>query len=283
MMKKILLIIIGSAFIAQAVYALHTYWIHSNPVEISYDDIVLGQDAQDESHSEEWFTDDEMDGTADSDNLSDPEENSLQLENPMQPVIEELEEENMPFEFTPNTLSRFMAINPDFNGWLSIDGTAIDYPVVRGRDNAFYLDHDFNREPHPFGSIFIDHRNLGMGQDDHTIIYGHYTQNGHMFADLEKFLSEDFVNENPTITFESLFGERTFELFSVHVAPADPFFINESFTNPDLNAYFETLEDLSLFDLNREFTGEEKLLTLISCNYTVDDGRIYVHAVEITE
>ncbi|EXJ22489.1 NPQTN specific sortase B [Alkalibacterium sp. AK22] len=283
MMKKILLIIIGSAFIAQAVYALHTFWVQSNPVEISYDDIVLGQNSQTEDwlSSDEEVTSDEAVSRGSSDDTSI--DSTDQDEDPMQQVMEELEEDNIPFAFSPNTLSRFMDINPDFNGWLNIENTAIDYPVVRGRDNSFYLDHDFNREPHPFGSIFIDHRNLGMGQDDHTIIYGHYTQNGHMFADLEKFLSEDFVNENPTITFESLFGERTFELFSVHVAPADPFFINESFTNPDLHAYFETLESQSLFDLGREFTGEEKLLTLISCNYTVDDGRIYVHAVEITE
>lgn len=120
------------------------------------------------------------------------------------------------------------------------------------------------------------------GHDQHTILYGHYTSYGNMFADLEKFLSEDFFNSNQTIVFQDLFTDRTYEIFSVHIAPADPYFINESFNTPDLTKYYEELKELSLFERERDFTGEEKLMTLISCNYTVNDGRVYVHAIEIT-
>lgn len=181
-----------------------------------------------------------------------------------------------------NSYSDNVTINQDFTDWLSISNTAIDYPVVKGRDNEFNLEHDFYKDQHPFGSIFMDYRNVGMGYDQHTILYGHYTSNGNMFADLEKFLSEDFFNSNQTIVFQDLFTDRTYEIFSVHIAPADPYFINESFNNPDLTAYYEELKELSLFERETDFTGEEKLMTLISCNYTVNDGRVYVHAIEIT-
>jgi len=129
----------------------------------------------------------------------------------------------------------------------------------------------------------MDYRNIGMGLDDHTILYGHYTQNGLMFADLEKYLSEEFTTENSTISFKEPYTDRTYEIFSVHVAPADSEYIRTSFKDDELEAYYEKLKGDSNFSIDSEFDSDQKLLTLISCNYTVDDGRVYVHAVEVTE
>ncbi|SFC52267.1 sortase, SrtB family [Alkalibacterium subtropicum] len=187
------------------------------------------------------------------------------------------------FSFLANPSADYYEMNADYVGWLKIGGTVIDYPVVRGQDNEFYLEHDFYKEEHILGSIFMDYRNIGMGLDDHTILYGHYTQTGLMFADLDKFLSEDFTKENPTISFQDPYTKRTYKIFSVHVTPAGSDYIRTSFDGNELKAYYEELKADSVYPIESEFKADQKLLTLISCNYSVDDGRVYVHAYEVTE
>lgn len=275
MKRAIALILIAAAFFLQLFSLLRTHYVQSNPSEVP---------SLEESATQQETSDNEENTAEDVENqsIANEPESDMDFEvNEFDALNEPIDESSLLFEFTPNDFSSYLSTNPDFTGWLSIDETAIDYPVVRGRDNEFYLDHDFYREKHPFGAIFMDHRNIGNGQDNHTIIYGHYTPNGHMFADLEKYLSEDFFNANRTITFRDIYAERTYEIFSVHVAPADAYFINESFRNPDMTDYLIDLNERSFHQADTEFTDDTRLLTLISCNYTVDDGRIYIHAVEV--
>lgn len=275
MKRTIALTLIAAAFFLQLFSLLRTHYVQSNPSEVP---------SLEESATQQETSENNENTAEDVENLSLANEPGSDMDfevNEFDALDEPIDESSLLFEFTPNVFSSYLSINPDFTGWLSIDETAIDYPVVRGRDNEFYLDHDFYREKHPFGAIFMDHRNIGNGQDNHTIIYGHYTPNGHMFADLEKYLSEDFFNANRTITFRDIYAERTYEIFSVHVAPADAYFINESFRNPDMTDYLIDLNERSFHQADTEFTDDTRLLTLISCNYTVDDGRIYIHAVEV--
>ena len=198
-------------------------------------------------------------------------------------TLEDAETKAETFSFLANPSAEYYALNSDYAGWIEVGGTVIDYPVVRGQDNEFYLEHDFYKEEHKLGSIFMDYRNIGMGMDDHTILYGHYTQSGLMFAELDKFLSEEFTNENPTISFTDPYTERTYKIFSVHVASADTDYIRTSFEGDDLETYYEKLKADSAFPIDSEFDEDMKMLSLISCNYTVDDGRVYVHAYEVTD
>lgn len=282
MKRNIALILIGSAFFLQLFFIVRTHYVQSNPVEV----LPLDQSGNQLEASElnDSSVSEDTSEAFESDLNSDQNQSDMSFNvNEFDTINESVDEESLLFEFAPNDFSSYLSMNPDFTGWLSIDDTAVDYPVVRGRDNEFYLDHNFYREKHPFGAIFMDYRNIGNGQDNHTIIYGHYTPNGHMFADLEKYLSEEFFNENRTITFRDIYTERTYEIFSVHVAPADAYFINESFRNPDMTDYLTDLNERSFHQTEIEFTDDTRVLTLISCNYTVDDGRIYIHAIEVDE
>ncbi|WP_423189243.1 class B sortase [Alkalibacterium sp. f15] len=200
-----------------------------------------------------------------------------------EPAADMDEEESDAFTFLSNPSAEYYSLNSDYVGWIEMADTAIDYPVVRGQDNEFYLEHDFYKEEHILGAIFMDYRNVGMGLDDHTILYGHYTKSGLMFADLDKYLSEEYTAGNSTIEFQDPYTKRKYQIFSVHVSPADAGYIRTSFKGNDLEAYYEDLKEASYFPIESEFDPDQKLLTLISCNYTVDDGRIYVHAYEITE
>jgi sortase B len=109
-------------------------------------------------------------------------------------------------------------INGDYVFWLTIDGTTIDYPVVRGADNETYLSRSFYGEDNKFGALFIDYRCVG-DYVPHIIVFGHNTQSGHMFGDLKNFLDEDFLKEHPTITVT--IGGRSVEYEIVKVRQTD--------------------------------------------------------------
>ena len=83
------------------------------------------------------------------------------------------------------------SLNSDYRFWINIGGTNIDYPVVQGTDNSFYLNHDFNKNYLPAGSIFLDYRN-DFENDSNSVIYGHHMRNSTMFGQIEKFKKEDF-------------------------------------------------------------------------------------------
>lgn len=186
--------------------------------------------------------------------------------------------------FKKNPSSEYYEINSDYMGWLTIGNTVIDYPVVRGRDNEYYLHHNFYGEEDILGAIFMDYRNIGMGLDQHTVIYGHYTQYGQMFRELEKYLNEEFLLANQEFTFNNSYTNKTYKVFSVNVAPANTDFLQTSFkADEEYRELLTTLQDASIFSLDVPVSVDEKILTLVSCEFSVDDGRLLVHAVEIEE
>jgi len=105
-------------------------------------------------------------------------------------------------------------LNPDIVGWIVVDGTGIDYPIVRGRDNDWYLHHTVTGERNASGSIFMDFRNDADFFDQHTIIHGHDMRNGSMFAGLHGFWGETFRIYTPH-------GVLEYEVFSRRTVPAD--------------------------------------------------------------
>jgi len=108
-------------------------------------------------------------------------------------------------------------INPDYVCWIRIDGTNIDYPVVRGSDNEKYINTTFYGEKNKAGAIFMDYRNLG-DPIPHIIIYGHNVRQGGMFTDLKKFLNGWFLEENNIITLIINDNEVKFEIFSARLS-----------------------------------------------------------------
>ena len=121
-----------------------------------------------------------------------------------------------------------LQINPDYVCWIRINGTNIDYPVVRGYDNKKYIHTSFYGEENITGAIFMDYRMEGdfltytFGESlPHIIIYGHNLKQGSMFSQLHKFRNEQFLSENNTITL--IVNDQTinFEIFSVRLSNID--------------------------------------------------------------
>lgn len=183
--------------------------------------------------------------------------------------------------FEPNPNTPWLAINPDFAGWIRIAGTRIDYPYVRGNDNEEYLKTDFYGKPAKAGTVFLDYRNLGGPGETHTMLYGHNMKNGTMFHDLVKYHDADFLRENPLITLTDLYGERTYRIFSVYEVSADDYALPLEFAGPQ--DYSKFLQDLSIRSMHEigSVTAEATLLSLITCSYGVNNGRTIVHALAV--
>lgn len=174
-------------------------------------------------------------------------------------------------------------INRDMVGWIQIDGTAIDYPVVQTPKNPnFYLRRNFYKESATCGTIYVREAcNVDLPSDNVTV-YGHNMRNGTMFADLHKFEKKSFWEKHRYVNFDSLHEYRTYEIFAVFKTTADltkgfSYHIYDTFaTEKAFNSYVSTCKNLSLFDTGIRPEFGEKLLTLSTCDKSIDNGRLVV-------
>ena len=160
--------------------------------------------------------------------------------------------------------------NPDYVCWIRIDGTNIDYPVVRGENNDKYLTTSFQGEENKAGAIFMDYRNVGE-QLPHIIIYGHNLQQGGMFTDLKKFTSNSFLEANKKIILIVNGHEVEFEIFASRKTDVnDPAYNLNLFTQRNFSRYANKIEAP---------LRASQILTLSTCvSEGDDDARIIVQA-----
>lgn len=185
------------------------------------------------------------------------------------------------YTFTDNDFLPLFRINPDTIGWLKIGDTRIDYPIVKGVDNEFYLDHGFDKAPNVAGAVFMDTRNIGDGTDRHTLIYGHRMKDGSMFRDLEKYQDADFYHEHLEFELQTLHGTRRYRVFSTYVTDTDFLFIKTRFEDNAFPAFLKEIQEKSLFPAAEAGMLHEnsKILTLATCSRAFADARFVVHAV----
>lgn len=176
------------------------------------------------------------------------------------------------------------ADNNDLVGWISIDDTVIDYPVVQFVNNSFYLERDFYGETSRAGSIFMDYRNIPDGDDFNTILYGHHMADGSMFKALMKYKDESFFKEHKTIQFDILNKEYQWEIFSVYVTHVDFYYIDTSFPDDEKKMKFiEQIRGKSLYETDIDVGPEDHILTLSTCTYEFEDARFVVQAKRIDD
>jgi len=134
--------------------------------------------------------------------------------------VSEASEPDIAVDEHPDPMAGFIELNPDFVGWITIDGV-IDYPVVQGPDNLYYLKTTFSGKRNSKGAIFMDYRCAGDFSDPVTMIHGHNSWDGSMFARLNLYLDPAFVDENPDIVFATPEGEvHLYRIFSAGLVDA---------------------------------------------------------------
>lgn len=174
--------------------------------------------------------------------------------------------------------------NSDLIGWIMIPGTRIDYPVMQSpADPNFYLNHDFQKESSKYGLPYIEERCKLPAGSTNIIIYGHHMKDGSMFADLEKYESETFYRDNPTIRFETLWDAAEYEIAGILKMPADDLAIDLAQSiqferKKDFDSFAEKIKWDSLYQTEAELQWGDSLLTLITCEYSQTDGRIVIVA-----
>ena len=168
--------------------------------------------------------------------------------------------------------------NNDTVASIKVNGTNIDYIVVKGSDNSYYLNHNFNKEYNIAGWIFSDYHNKFDETDKNIVIFGHNTKDGSMFGTLKNILNKDWYENNNNVTLITENGIYYYQVFSIYSIKPEDYYINTEFQNNDeFDKFIKTLKSRSIYDYKIEVSGEDKILTLSSC---IGDGtkRVVLHA-----
>ncbi|MEI7025799.1 class B sortase [Paenibacillus sp. y28] len=174
-----------------------------------------------------------------------------------------------------------LEINPELVGWLKIDGTVVDYPIVQATDNDYYVTRNYKREESRAGSIFMDFRNDSMEPGKHTVLYGHRMKDETMFGSLKYYMEPEFFQAHQALHLDTLYNSYDLMIFSVYYTTTEFDYIQTEFQS--LNEYSSFLRDIqgrSLYKTSVSVTEEDRIVTLSTCDYHLDpvEGRLVVHA-----
>lgn len=195
---------------------------------------------------------------------------------------------------TPAILSEYKTLhekNQKLIGWIKIDDTMIDYPVMQTANNEYYLDHNFNQEEDRNGCIFMDYQCDVVKGCDNMILYGHHMQSGKMFGSLNKYSSESYYKEHSRIQFDTIYEKGQYEIMYVFrskvYSEEEVTFKYYQFINAgseqEFNSYMNEMAALSIYDTEVTAAYGDKLLTLSTCDYQENDGRFVVVAKRVNE
>ena len=170
--------------------------------------------------------------------------------------------------------------NPDTVGWIKVEGTKVNYPVVQSTDNDYYLSHAFNKTANQGGWIFADYRVNFKDFGKNTIIYGHNRQNNSMFGTLSNVFKEEWLSnkENHYINFSTLNNNMVWEVFSTYIIEKEEYYIQSNFSsNEEYISFLNTIKNRSTYKYDVNISKEDKILTLSTCT-NVGEGRTVLHA-----
>ncbi len=182
-------------------------------------------------------------------------------------------------------------INKRLIGWLKIDDTKIDYPVMQTTNNEYYLDHNIHQQSDKNGALFLDKDCDVLSPSTNLIIYGHHMKNGNMFGTLDQYSSEEYYREHPVIQFDTIYEKGTYEIMYVFRSriynEEDVVFKYYQFidavSEQEFDSNMQEMAAMSLYDTGVTASYGDRLLTLSTCDYYVDDGRFVVVAKKIED
>lgn len=172
--------------------------------------------------------------------------------------------------------------NQDIVGWLEIEGTNINYPVLQGDDNEYYMSHNYKKEKSEKGSIFLDCNYDWDKPSSNLLIYGHNIITGEIFKDLLKYSDEEFYKEHKTIRFTTVEEDLEFEVLSafksrVYYESEENVFRYYQFIDAknekEYNEFVDNAKKSSIYDTNVNAEYGDQLITLSTCSYHTENGR----------
>ena len=182
-------------------------------------------------------------------------------------------------------VKELQAQNADIVGWLEIENTNINYPVLQGTDNSYYMTHNYKKENSKNGSVFLNADYNWNIPSNNLLIYGHNLGNGMMFQELLKYEKESFYQEHPVIRFTTAEEDAEYEIISAfksrvyYKSEKNVFryyyFINSE-SEEEYNQFVKNAKNVSLYPIDETANYGDQLITLSTCSYYVEDGRFAV-------
>lgn len=173
--------------------------------------------------------------------------------------------------------------NSDTVGWIKVDGTKVNYPVVQSTDNKYYLSHAFNKSDNQGGWIFADYRVNFKDFGKNTIIYGHNMNNKTMFGSIPNMLYNGYLNNsnNYFIKISTPSSNSVWKVFSIYTTIPDVYYLRTNFKDVSYNSFLTTLKSKSIYDFGVSVDDNDKILTLSTCDNS-GTKRVAVHAKMIS-
>lgn len=203
----------------------------------------------------------------------------------MQPDVE------IPVEAQENAVlpeySGLYALNGDLAGWLTIEGTDIDYPVMwTGQDSSYYLSHNFDKEEDKNGLLVLDYRCDVEDRQQNRLIHGHNMRSGTMFGGLKKYMEPDYYQEHKYITFDTVYEHGCYEVVAVFLSQifdsdSEVFkYYNclDMSEEEDYRYFIDNIDKIKLYDTDAATKFGDTFIILSTCDYSQENGRLVVVA-----
>ncbi|MCI9446440.1 MAG: class B sortase [Lachnospiraceae bacterium] len=182
--------------------------------------------------------------------------------------------------------------NSDLVGWLAVEGTDIDYPVVQCEDDEFYLSHNFRQENDRYGCLYVKSIADVNTPGTNFIIYGHHMKDGSMFGGLDKYDSESYFRNHRLVSFNTLYEERVYEIMAVFQTwiPEDDkdggfryYQFYQADTEKEFRDFYENVMALSIYDTGVTAEFGDTFLTMSTCSSHAENGRFVVVAKRVAK
>ncbi|MEG1142800.1 MAG: class B sortase [Clostridia bacterium] len=198
-------------------------------------------------------------------------------------IIEDIisKEENKEKVVINNDIASLLSINPDVIGWIKVNNTNVDYPLLQSFDNAFYLNHNIKSEYDLNGWPFMDYRNSIDPLSDNILLFGHNRYySGVMFGTLQNTTRYSWYTneENQIISLRTMFNNYKYKIFSIYKIYKTNDYFTTNFADDEARyTFYNKLKVRSIYDFKVQVSGNDKILTLSTC--ADNDNRIVIHAV----
>lgn len=218
-------------------------------------------------------------------NLKGEEASETALTNP----VIHYDEDNTPQPEVLEEYKTLYSLNKRLIGWVKIDDTYIDYPVLQTINNDYYLNHNFDQEEDKNGSIFLDKDCSIYPRSTNLILYGHHMRSGRMFGQLNKYSSEEFYKEHKYIQFDTIYEKGTYEVMYVFRSKIYEeseivfkyYQFIDALSETEFDSNMREMAAMSLYDTGVTAEYGDKLITLSTCDYYTSDGRFVVVAKKV--
>ncbi len=221
--------------------------------------------------------------------LSEIKEKPVSAEKKEEPLIHYVTEEDTTPKEVLDEYKNLLNKNKKLIGWVKIDDTNIDYPVMQTSDNEYYQDHNMSQEYDRNGSIFMDKDCDVQKPSTNYILYGHHMKSGQMFGKLDLYEDETYCQEHPYIQFDTIYEKGTYQVmyvFRSRVYSEEEIVFKyyqfiDALSEKEFESNMQEMAELSLYDTGVTAQYGDHLLTLSTCDYQEKNGRFVVVAKKV--